>query len=59
MVLGNEQFYAKRPVNDTNKTKEVFEEHSFISTQVLVKMVKKKIPDCSMTVADVYRDLKK
>ena len=57
-VLGNEQLYTKRQVRDAKKAKEVFEELGFISTQDLVKMVKKGIPDCDVTVADVYRALK-
>ena len=54
-VEGNEKLYTKRQVQGAEKARMLCEELGFVSNQDLVKLVKRGIPGCDVTVPDVYR----
>ena len=57
-VEGNEKLYTKRQVQGAERARALCEELGFVSNQDLVKLVKRGIPGCDVTVPDVYRALR-
>ena len=57
-VEGNEKLYTKRQVQGAERARVLCEELGFVSNQDLVKLIKRGIPGCDVTVPDVYRALR-
>ena len=57
-VEGNEKLYTKRQVQGAERARLLCEELGFVSNQDLVKLVKRGILGCDVTVPDVYRALR-
>ena len=57
-VQGNERLYTKRQVRDAERARELMESLGFVSSQDLIKLVKRGIPGCDVRVEDVHRAMR-